>query len=332
MELIFKNISEDNFLDIYFTYRYGKACEFSDNASWEICLYHDLKYVYLKRPYIFEGITYYDLITPYGYSGFHYLHEKTLQNFIPIFRKEALKRNYITEVVRQNPYISMNNLPYYNTILSKTCFGVTLDKFENLQQYLSQSHKNHRKSYHKAVRNNLSFSWESINEVNLENFKKIYHETMRHLKSDKYYFFNKNYYSVLLNELKEYVFIANVKKDNKLIASCMIFKFNKYLHYHLGGSLQEYRNLCPNNFLHSEVINYGILHQMKLYILGCGIRDYDCLFDFKNKIANVKYKYTIYKNILNPDIYHQISINYSKNNKDIDLLYFPLYRYKLVNK
>ena len=71
MEMEFYSIitipKEIKYPDIYFTPEYGKACEYSDNAIWECCIYKDLIYVYLKRPIIYEGKTYYDLITPYGY-------------------------------------------------------------------------------------------------------------------------------------------------------------------------------------------------------------------------------------------------------------------------
>ena len=62
--------------DVYFTPEYGIACEYSDNAIWELCKYKDLIYVYLKRPIFHEGKIYYDLITPYGYSGYYYEKKK----------------------------------------------------------------------------------------------------------------------------------------------------------------------------------------------------------------------------------------------------------------
>ena len=98
--------------DIYFTPTYGRACEYSDNAIWELCQYKDLMYVYLKKPIECEGETYYDLITPYGYSGFYYENKDTYNEFIPIFRKRAKDRNYITEVLRQNPYLNINISDY----------------------------------------------------------------------------------------------------------------------------------------------------------------------------------------------------------------------------
>ena len=67
-----------NYPDIYFTPEYGKACEYSDDAIWELCQYEDLIYVYLKKKIIYDNITYYDLITPYGYSGYYYQKKKLL--------------------------------------------------------------------------------------------------------------------------------------------------------------------------------------------------------------------------------------------------------------
>ena len=84
-----------NFPDVYFSYEYGEACEFSDNAKWECCIYKDLMYVYLKKEIEYNGIIYYELITPYGYSGYYYKNEETYKDFIKLFRLEAKKKKYI---------------------------------------------------------------------------------------------------------------------------------------------------------------------------------------------------------------------------------------------
>ena len=78
-----------NFPDIYFTPEYGLACEYSDNAEWECCVYKDLIYVYLKKKIMHNNTNYYNLITPYGYSGYYYLNKKTYENFLPLFREKA---------------------------------------------------------------------------------------------------------------------------------------------------------------------------------------------------------------------------------------------------
>jgi len=305
--------------DIYFTSEYGKACEYSDNATWELCQYKDLIYVYLKKIYVFEKNTYYDLITPYGYSGFYFEKQETYDEFIPLFRYESIKKNYITEVVRQNPYINIK-ITNYDIIISKNTMGIKISNYKNLDEYLNTTHKDNKRGYNIGLKNNLVLQWEHFNEENLKKFKNVYEETMSNLNSSKYYYFNENYYNSLIN-MKENIKFVNIYKDNILIASCIIFKYKKFLHYHLGGSLLEYRYLRPNNFLHCNVIKYGIENNYDLYHLGGGLKDNDTLFEFKNKIGNIKFNYTIYKNIVNKDVYERIkNFSYENNEK------FPIHR------
>lgn len=303
-----------NYPDIYFTPEYGKACEYSDNAEWELCQYKDLIYVYLKRPIEYEGKIYYDLITPYGYSGYYYENKKTFDDFIPIFRKNAKERNYITEVVRQNPYLNIN-INSYDIITSKTIYSININDSENINNYLKLTNKSNRRMINKAYKNNLKFKiLEYNNNKNLKDFKKIYNLTMKNLNSKKYFYFNKDYYENINN-----CFIACVYFNNILYASCIIFKFKNLLHYHIGGSLLEYKQLGCNNFLHYNVIDYGIKNNYILYILGGGVLENDNLSKFKKKLSNKEYNYIIYKNILNKEIYNKLSQN-------INTDYFPAYR------
>ena len=59
-----------NYPDIYFTPEYGKASEESDKGEWELCVYKDLMFCYLKK--LDEN----KIITPYGYSGIYYKNKK----------------------------------------------------------------------------------------------------------------------------------------------------------------------------------------------------------------------------------------------------------------
>ena len=302
-----KNI---DYPDIYFTPTYGRACEYSDNAIWELCQYKDLIYVYLKKPIECAGETYYDLITPYGYSGFYYENKETYNEFIPIFRKRAKDRNYITEVLRQNPYLNIN-ISDYDIITSKIIYGIEIDDLKD-KNFLKLTTKSNRRMINKAIKNNLEFKILEYNNKNLKDFKNIYDLTMNNLNSKKYFYFNENYYKNLNN-----CFIACVYFNNILCASCIIFKFKNLLHYHIGGSLLEYRKYGCNNFLHYNVINYGIKNNFKFYILGGGLKDGDSLSKFKKRLSNKEFKYTIYKNILNREIYDKLS-----KNKNTDFFFF----------
>ena len=127
---------------------------------WELCKFKDLIYVYLKKPIEFDNKTYYDLITPYGYSGYYFRLQETYNEFIGLFRQEAKKRDYITEVIRQNPYLDIK-IENYEVLTSKTIYGCNYD---NKNAYLKR----------------LKSKQKNINKINKQTLK--YNFIKRHLK------------------------------------------------------------------------------------------------------------------------------------------------------
>jgi len=316
-------IINGDFTDIYMEPNYGYACELTDNGEWECCIYKDLIYVYIKREFKDENNVYYDLITPYGYSGYQFKNIETFKEFLILFREEALKRNYLTEVVRQNPYIDCI-LENYEIITSRKTYAINLIKYKNIDEYYNKTSKNNKRTINKAMKNNLLFKLEDYDYENniicIENFIDIYNETMKNLDAKKYYFFNIEYYK-RLNKIKNHIKIANVFKENILIASCIIFIYDEYMNYHIGGSKMEYRNYGPNNFLHYNVIKYGIDKNKKIYHLGGGLSENDSLSYFKDSLSDTHFNYIIYKNIINEDKYNKITYNLDRS-----INYFPLHR------
>ena len=177
----------------------------------------------MKKEYIFEDIKYFDLITPYGYSGYYFDNDETLEEFIPLFRVEAIKRNYLTEVVRQNPYLNIDISKYYDIILSRKTFGINLKNYNSINDYLKNTHKDNKRGYKIAFKKGLLFKIEEFNNENLLKFLEIYNITMKNLNSSNYYYFNKEYYQCFF-DFKDNLFFANVYNAEKLIASCIIFK------------------------------------------------------------------------------------------------------------
>ena len=302
-----------NYPDIYFTPEYGKACEYSDNAIWELCQYKDLIYVYLKKPYIFENITYYDLLSPYGYSGYYFESKETFDEFIILFRIEAKIKNYLTEVIKQNPYLNINISNYYNIISSKNIFSIEIENFENYNKTLNIKK---RSKINKAIKLNFYHEIIELKENYLEKyFLDMYISTMNKLNASEYYYFNKKYFEKI-EKIKNSYLINIFNNEKKIIGSSIIFMFNNFIHYHL--SCNDNSNNCITDYLLNSIIkNFGI---NKKVILGGGLKENDSLSDFKKKISTNNYNYSIYKNILNIEIYDKIKKLYEDNN------YFPIHR------
>ena len=271
--------------DVYFTPEYGLACEFSDDSIWELCKYKDLIYVYLKTPIICDNITYYDLITPYGYSGYYYEDLQTFKEFLPLFREKARGKNYVTEVLRQNPYLNIN-INGYESLSTKIIYAVYINNFEDYFKNILNSKK--RNMYNEALKNNFFFELVRLEEGILEDkFISLYDENMKKVNASDYYYFNYNYFNSL--EKMDNSYLALCKDiNNKIIGSAIIHLYKNHVHYHL--SCNNNSSNCITDFLLMNVIKELCIE--KLFILGGGVKNNDSLSKFKKKLSNNEYKYT----------------------------------------
>ena len=102
------------------------------------------------------------------------------------------------------------------------------------------------------------------------------------------------------------------------------------MHYHLSGSVMEYRNLAPSNLLLYKAALWGCEHGYKTFHLGGGVGSgEDNLYKFKaafNKNSN--YQFSIAKYIFNQDKYDEL-VNIRKEHDDefnLESHFFPIYR------
>lgn len=110
----------------------------------------------------------------------------------------------------------------------------------------------------------------------------------------------------------------------------MMLHENDRMHYHLSGSVWEYRNLAPSNLLLYEAAKWGSSIGCKIFHLGGGVGSgKDNLFKFKREFnRNSDITFGIGKQICNQEMYDklvQFCID-GKTDFDKDNKFFPLYR------
>lgn len=284
-----KNIDIE-YPDIYFTPEYGQACEYSDNAKWELCKYKDLIYCYLIKN------NEHKIITPYGYSGLYYEKKETFNSFIPLFRKYLKSINIKEEIIRQNPYININkniNIDTnYELIKNKILFAIKTNTEEDYLKNILNSKTRNILTKANKIQLKCIIIKDNTKKNYINEFKEMYHKSMNRLETTKYYFFNDNYFNTIFN-LKNTI-LSIIKQKDKTIGFGLFFTYNNFLHYHL--SCNDKSNNCIHNFMIFEVLKkYGL---NKLFILGCGVTENDSLSKFKKKISNIEFNYQIYKNHL----------------------------------
>lgn len=281
--------SFNDFPDIYFTKEYGMACEKSDNRIWELCNFKDLIYVYLKKSNFddYNNNEYFDLITPYGYSGYYYKNEETYNEFIKLFNKKCEELNYKTQIIRQNPYINVK-LSNKEIIKNKKIYGININNFNDY--FLNVLNCSTRNMFTKAEKKKYLFTIEDLNNNNIEDFITMYHTTMKNLNADEYYYFNKNYFNCLINLKTNIKLCKIINNDNQTIGQVLILIYKNYIHYHL--SCNNKSDNCINDYMILNIIKNYV---NKIIILGGGLNDDDNLAKYKKKFSTIEFNYNIYK-------------------------------------
>jgi hypothetical protein len=342
-----KNIIRQYNLDIYFASQYCKIWEDYGDGKAQAFLYESslgkILYPYLVRKigYLKSNINYFDISTPYGYGGPVLLEhkEKEIPLLVKEFRAEfnayAHKRRIISEFIRFHPVYKNYNFFINSDIECKFVRNtIEIDLKNEPENILKSMKPKTRNEVRQAIKNGLNVQF--YNKPTLENIQKfyeIYSATMNRLEASDYYKFSLEYFINTFNLLKENAEIAFVFYDNKIISSSIFLLSNKLVHYHLSGSLSEYKSYRPNNLMLYQAALRDKSMGKKCFHLGGGYSGNDSLFKFKKGFnKNGLLDFYVGTKINNKEIYNRLvrewktKYNLGENfNSD----FFPLYRCKL---
>ena len=224
---------------------------------------------------------YFDWTTPYGYGG--PLTEGGITvGWMADFIKELTcwckDHKIVSQFFRFHPLLQnqkileeVSDIVY----LKKTVYIDTNDKetiFKNMTP-------NNRNMVRKAQKHDIEILIDHGERI--EDFIKIYETTMKKNGAEDYYYFEDQYFDYLIQKMQSnLVFFYALYQDVPVSAS--IFFYNeKYMHYHLSGTLPEYRKLAAANLLLSKAADWAAENGIKKFHLGGGIGAEDSLLSFK---------------------------------------------------
>lgn len=289
--------------------------------------------VFLKRIILSDKLDrqYYDLTTPYGYGGFVFEKNSHDTDNI-ILLQEIIKYFYSFDIVsafiRWHPIL--NNAHSADEVIPIINIGQTvhIDTSMNVNIWDNIACKNRT-----AIRNSIK-KGVSINHSNdarmFSVFKEIYDATMLKDNASSYYFFKKEFYDSISNDLRNNYEIFYAQVDDEIISMAIMLHSNKFMHYHLSGIKTEYRSYNATNLLLYEAAKWAQQNGFNCLHLGGGLgAAHDNLYRFKKAFNRANdNNFYISKLVINHNIYNKlvnerIDIDAKFN---IDSSYFPLYR------
>jgi len=321
--------------DIYFEPEYARLYETADSRAVEYrfsCEYGEITDLFLKRsiPILLpDGTQYYDIITPYGYGGpvIHHAtdQEKLISAFLDDFQHYTAREHIVAEFVRFHPIIGNGAVfrDAYHAVFDRKTVGTNL-RYDDVIGTEFSKHK--RKEIRRILRNpDLRYEIEE-NPRSLDDFVEIYYSTMDRDGAGEYYYFPPAYFQQMLERFPGHITTGKVFLGDRLIAMGVYFRYGKYLHAHLSGTLSEYLEYSPAYILKYALALYG--HEKGyayIHYGGGSSPDPDNgLYRFKREFGkNTEFDFYLAKKVWNEQIYQQLCDAKGVTGKSG---FFPAYR------
>jgi len=264
-----------------------------------------------------------DLTSVYGYGG-------------PLATNATLARASLERVLdsmrdlgavslfsRMHP-IFIDQLPDDPAVRGELLGDVVVIDTRSQPDPITSYRSDHRRGIKRALKAGITTEIDAEGK-RMDEFLALYREAMDFVGADDYYYFDKDYFSLLKEASDFQSVITFAQLGGKEIAAGLSLITNDIMHAYLGGSLPEYRKLAPMKVITAAEHEFAVSNGFGCIVLGggLGLAD-DHLLKFKRGFSNNLKPFSVYKNILNKNIYEELcsSVGVSFNADG----YFPAYR------
>lgn len=265
----------------------------------------------------------FDFITPYGYGGFIVEGENT-SGVMQAYEGYCAANSIVCEFVRFQLFSGYEK--YFNAELETRTHNVVRSLDIPLDEMMMDFEHKVRKNLKKAAAANLQIEVSNTEQA-LESFMKVYYSTMERTGANDGFFFTKEFFQII-DTMKNNAIYFNVFYDETIIASELVLYDNENCYSYLGGTISDYFEMRPNEFLKFEVIKWAQEKGLKNFVLGGGYGADDGIFKYKKALApNGIVDFYIGKKIFNKEMYDKLVLMRVENGDiDTESAFFPLYR------
>lgn len=264
---------------------------------------------------------YFDFATPYGYGGW-IIEGLNTKELFTTYESWCQQNGIISEFVRFHPMLQ-NHIScetFYDVMQLGEVVHMDIRSPEVIWNNIISKNRN---MIRKAIKNGIKIYNGRYPEI-YGIFRTIYNGTMDKDHAEAYYYFGKNFYESVLEDLPQNAQIFYAIKEDKVIAASILLASNRRMNYHLSGSLREYSSFAPTNLLLYRAALWGCANGYKTLYLGGGVGSgEDGLFKFKRAF----YKGELNHFFIGKKIYDQEKYDALVNMRGVkESGYFPKYR------
>lgn len=322
--------------DVYFKEEYVRLYENdTEQACCLMCREGDnvILFPLLRRAFTFNGKTYYDFETAYGYGGpvVNTMDEKFRNEALAALKDYCGKNGFVAGFVRFHPLLQ-NQVGFDSIgrlLAERKTVAINLDQTMD-EVWSNEIHSKNRNVIRKAEKAGCHFMVDDQYE-HLKEFIGLYDSTMDKLSADGFYYFDDNYYQQLVKGIPNSFLGCVEDAEGKIISAAIFMYSGTYGHYHLSGSDKSQLSLSPNNLMLWEAAKELQKRGVKRFHLGGGTNsdEENSLFKFKCRFSKDTCQFYIGKLVFNQEAYEAICADWEQKNPDKTELYkHHLLKYK----
>ncbi len=280
--------------DIFFTPEYQDLFAQTEFGG-EPCQYAG--YLFYKRR--IEGTSYFDIVSPYGYSG----HTQESAKNLDSFHIWCLQENIIAEFARLHPFIENHK-----------CLESDFLKYEHEIYYvdLTQSEDDIWKGFDKGCKSAIKKAQKDyLAEIRISNLSELmywytlYTDTMRRIQASDSYFFTRAWSVKMFYLFNDNIAVGVCFDDEaERISQSILLRYGDYCHYFLSGSKE--RSQGASNLVLWKAIKWAKTQGCKVFNLGGGLKAGDSLESFKRSFTKTSKPFFTYRKIHNQEVYNQL--------------------------
>ena len=165
----------------------------------------------------------------------------------------------------------------------------------------------------------------------LEDFLRIYAETMAHVGADESYLFGRDYFLELRGALGSALHLCVVEQEGRTAAAGLFSECRGIVQFHLSGTADEFRRVSPARLMIDHVRWWAKARGDRSFHLGGGLgaRE-DSLFEFKAGFSELRATFRSWRAVCDADRYQALVARWAERvgaPYDPDLTgVFPAYR------
>lgn len=273
--------------------------------------------LFIMRPIVVTGNTFYDIETPYGYGGPLSTtdDESFLLNAWTAFGEFAASEKIIAGFFRFHPLLKNENLAHSKFIKVEYMRPtVMLNLNQSEEEVLRGYRSDTRDRIRKALKNGIEIERSKSIEA-LKRFGDHYRQRMIGLGADDFYLFNDDYFQKFYDTLQESYTVYTAFHQGASIGGAIVMKSDCFSHLHLSAVDIQSQSLGAAHLLRHTAIMDALGKQDTFHFGGGSTNsEEDTLYQFKAGFSPERAMFYIGKALFDDDIYQKACGEWAKNN------------------